>query len=248
MDFVEDLHLTAELTHAEGNEWGFRLALGAHGIRMRAVRHPRWPTVPASTATFEPESPRAGALFWRGIAEWLGVPVPASANVKSPQLTECLLLSLGPSDDEHGQWNSFRWVLGEYEDSPSAYIRIARGDSDDRARLSERDISTRSAFVDALRTALGDVPGLPAVVSTPKERRQPRADDLAEVDFGVGDQVEFVVDGTLAKYGSGVVDGIEVCDVEGARVRMVGVRLASGDRALIPASSAVLVLKKTRLS
>ncbi|MCC6335168.1 MAG: hypothetical protein IT380_14410 [Myxococcales bacterium] len=236
---VEDLPVGVELVEQDEREDGDRtytLKISAgYGAALLKVK--RRSESAYSDAHFVAESARSGALFWREIARWLRLPVPAGVNAEAGKRLPVIVLSMGALPSEDGQdWRALKLFIGQASDPTEVYLNVAI--EADRGKFREKDVAYRAALVAQLRAALGDVSGLPAieVAPLPPKKKQPVTASTSASPFKAGDAIQH-------QFGPGTVKSIQTIEIDGEKQVMLEVVLKSGMRMLVPESAAATQLR-----
>lgn len=217
-----------DLVDEGGRDFSVRLQVGNGDVNLRARRRQQ---SPVSDALFLIDAPVRAAQLWRAVATWLGVPVPACHESVAPGRAPLVIRPLTSTRREDGAvWESLELTVGPAQLVLHLSVDTGLGE------LAEKDPSRRAVVVQALREALGDVEGLPAVQPAPRASAPTRP---AHAPFSVGDQVEHA-------SGRGRVTAVQRMDLNGTAEVMVAVELSSGQRMWIPAAQAGGVLRAAR--
>ncbi len=200
---VEDLPVRVELLEQDEREDGDRtytlkLTSGDGAILLKVKRRL---DSPLSDAHFELESPRSSALFWRAMARWLRIPVPAGDDAEPGKRLPVLVLSMGALPSQDGQeWKALKLFIGDPTAPTEHFLNVAI--EADRGVYREKDVAFRAPLVAQLAAAFGDVSGIPSIdVAPPPQHRTPSP--TASSSFAAGDAVQHRLGpGTAADSGT----------------------------------------------
>jgi urease beta subunit len=234
---VEDLPVRVELLEQDEREDGDRtytlkLTAGDGAVLLKVQRRL---DSPWSDAHFELESARSGALFWRAMARWLRVPVPAGDDAEPGKRLPVLLLSMGalPSKDGH-EWRALKLFVGDPADPAELFFNVAI--ETDGGVFREKDVAFRAPLVAQLAAAFGDVSGMPPVEVAAEPPHATHSPTAPTSSFKAGDAIQH-------RLGPGTVTSIQTIEIDGHHQVMLEIVLHSGVRMMIPESAATAQLR-----